>query len=269
MVLRPTAHTGIGGAVARPAPPLRPCVRVRTRRFGGLSDHLAGLSFPPSASRGFPTSQLSPRASPGSSAPPRLRSFRVLSLMTTGAYWPFPFSPGGDRSALRRGKVFSSRTSSVRRSFFSPTMASADFGAAVRGPCEPLSPLWTRRRSPRVSSTAFDALPPDVRFAPLMAMDFALRGGLVRRSRLISDFCSSARIFAPCFLQAPLRRRSFTSWRARLRGHPCTSLPFTAIRLGEDFHLLAVEHAWHDPPTRCASLPPLQRGGVLSDGKSA
>jgi hypothetical protein len=36
-------------------------------------------------------------------------------------------------------------------------------------------------------------------FAPLMDMDFAIRCPLVRRWRLVSGFCSSARTFAPRF----------------------------------------------------------------------
>src|ERR1022692_5204729 len=39
----------------------------------------------------------------------------------------------------------------------------------------------TRSRSPGVSSTAFRAQPPDLRFAPLMDMDFAVSCPLVRR----------------------------------------------------------------------------------------
>jgi hypothetical protein len=37
----------------------------------------------------------------------------------------------------------------------------------------------------------------------LMEMGFAKPSPLARRSRLISGFCSSARIFAPRFLQTP------------------------------------------------------------------
>ena len=61
----------------------------------------------------------------------------------------------------------------------------------------------TYGRSPEVSSTAFRASPPNLRFAPLMEMGFAKPGPLAQRSRLISGFCSSARTFAPRFLQTP------------------------------------------------------------------
>ena len=61
----------------------------------------------------------------------------------------------------------------------------------------------TYGRSPEVSSTAFRAPPPNLRFAPLMEVGFAKPGPLAQRSRLISGFCSSARTFAPRFFQTP------------------------------------------------------------------
>src|SRR6516165_1178637 len=88
-------------------------------------------------------------------------------------------------------------------------MPSADFCSAVRQPYDRLSHLWaTRSRSPGVSSIAFGAQPPDLRFASLMDMDFATSCPLVRRWRLVSGFCSSARTFAPRFLQTPPRSDS-------------------------------------------------------------
>jgi hypothetical protein len=44
---------------------------------------------------------------------------------------------------------------------------------------------------------------PNLRFAPLMEVGFAKPGPLAQRSRLLSGFCSSARTFAPRFLQTP------------------------------------------------------------------
>ena len=103
----------------------------------------------------------------------------------------------------------------------------------------------TPSRSPGVSSTAFHAQPPNLRFAPLMDMDFAISCPLVRRWRLVSGFCPSTRTFVPCFLQTPPRggspciitrpylhqvgRRTFTSkllsmpstQRSRYRGRKC------------------------------------------------
>jgi len=63
----------------------------------------------------------------------------------------------------------------------------------------------THGRSPGVSSVAFRAQSPDVRFAPLMDMDFAVRRPLVRCWRLISGSCPSTRTFAPRFFQTPPR----------------------------------------------------------------
>src|SRR5204862_5609270 len=79
----------------------------------------------------------------------------------------------------------------------------------------------TRGRSPGVSSIAFGAQPPDLRFAPLMEMDFATRCPLVRRLRLVSGSCSSARTFASRFLQTPPRGDS-----------PCASLTLHLHQVG-------------------------------------
>src|SRR5438105_5314015 len=76
-------------------------------------------------------------------------------------------------------------------------------------------------RSPGVSSIAFDAQPPDLRFAPLMDMDFAIRCPLVRRLRLVSGSCSSARTFASRFLQTSPRGDS-----------PCASLTLHLHQVG-------------------------------------
>src|SRR5258708_33913193 len=84
------------------------------------------------------------------------------------------------------------------------TTPSADFCSAVRRPLGRLSrPEATRGRSPGVSSFAFGAQPPDLRFAPLMDMDFAIRCPLVRRLRLVSGSCPSARTFASPFPPPP------------------------------------------------------------------
>src|SRR5262245_5981853 len=93
----------------------------------------------------------------------------------------------------------------------------------------------TRRRSPGVSSAAFCAQSPNLRFAHLMDMDFAVSCPLVRRERLISGFCSSTRTFDPCFLQTPPRG-----------GSPCIiTRPSPPSGWPEDFHLQTAEHARH------------------------
>ena len=92
---------------------------------------------------------------------------------------------------------------------FVSTMLYADFRRTVREIHIPLSrDFATCGSSPEVSTAAFSAQPPDLRLTPLMDMDFAITRSLVRRSRLISGFCSSARAllgasFRP--IMAPLR----------------------------------------------------------------
>ena len=82
------------------------------------------------------------------------------------------------------------------------TMPSADFCRTVGEIHIPLSREFaTYSSSPEVSTTAFSAQPPDLRPTSWMDMDFAIKRSLVRRSRLISGFCSSARAFARRFLQ--------------------------------------------------------------------
>src|SRR4029077_15777952 len=63
----------------------------------------------------------------------------------------------------------------------------------------------TQGRSPGVSSVAFRAQSPDLRFASLIDMDFAVSGPLVRRWRLVSGSCPSTRTFAIRFLQTSPR----------------------------------------------------------------
>ena len=93
----------------------------------------------------------------------------------------------------------------------------------------------TRSRSPGVSSAAFCAQPPDLRFAPLMDTDFAVSCPLVRRWRLVSGFCPSTRTFDPCYFQTPPRG-----------GSPCIiTRPSPPSGWPEDLHLQAAEHAQH------------------------
>jgi hypothetical protein len=85
-------------------------------------------------------------------------------------------------------------------------MPSADFCPLIGlSRDRPSLEFETAGRSPEVSLTAFHAQPPNLRFAPLMDADFAISCWLVRRLRLISGFCPSARVFAPRFLQTPSR----------------------------------------------------------------
>jgi hypothetical protein len=85
-----------------------------------------------------------------------------------------------------------------------PTMPSADFCAAVRPPCDDLSPqTGTQRRPPEVRPTAFAARPPDLPPRPLMTADLLLARPAGQAS--LSGVCPSGRGFAPRFLQTPPR----------------------------------------------------------------
>ena len=84
-------------------------------------------------------------------------------------------------------------------------MPYADFRSAVRRPYDHLS---RRSDAEQISWGKLNRLPctpPNLRFAPLMDMDFAVSCPLVRRWRLVSGFCPSTRTFVPCFLQTPPR----------------------------------------------------------------
>ena len=117
-----------------------------------------------------------------------------------------------------------------------PTMPSADFCAAVRPPCDDLSPeSGTQRRPPEVRSTAFTARPPNLPPRSLMAVDFAISCSLVRPGRP----------HYPVFVH-----RAAALLHASFRPH----LAMTPLRFAnpsppsgwiEDFHLQAVDHARH------------------------
>ncbi len=91
----------------------------------------------------------------------------------------------------------------------------------------------TRRRSPEVSSTAFDAQPPDLPPAALMEMGFAAFRPLARCRRPPH----------PVFVHrlAPLLHASF---RPRLTASPLRfAISSPPSGWEEDFHLQAVKHA--------------------------
>jgi len=133
----------------------------------------------------------------------RLRARLGLSIPSTlpGPRGITPaFGYGAPHSSARGTSTLLSKTRCSAHN-----MPSADFCPAVRLPCDSLSPLRTQGRSPGVSSSTFRAQSPDIRFAPLMDMDFAVFCPLVRHWRLISGFCPSTRTFAIRFLQTPPR----------------------------------------------------------------
>src|ERR1035438_5117986 len=79
------------------------------------------------------------------------------------------------------------------------TVPSADFCRTVRVNCSTLSPdSGTCNRSPAIRLTAFNTQPPNLPPAPLMDLDFAVIGQLVRRRRphirflsIVSRLCST------------------------------------------------------------------------------
>src|SRR3982075_3345064 len=150
-----------------------------------------------------------------------LLSFRPSAIVSGSAYLLTPpFADGVPNSPCRRHDLVRPLLTSAPRSG-----CLAAFSVAKA----------TRSRSPGVSSVTFRAQSPDLRFASLMDMDFAVSRPLVRRSRLVSDFCPSTRTFALRFLQTSPRGDS-----------PCVvTNPSPPSGWVEDFHLQVTEHAQH------------------------
>src|SRR5262245_35078471 len=103
----------------------------------------------------------------------------------------------------------------------------------------------TQSRSPGVSSVAFRARSPGLRFASLMDMDFAVSGPLVRRSRLVPGSCPSTRTFARCFLQTPPRGDS-----------PYTLLALHLHQVGQRTFTSKLLNMPSTPLNRCAIVSP-------------
>src|SRR5215831_7746444 len=201
---------------------------------------LAGFSVPlvaPDASGpSLPASRASPVSVEEKSS--SIWIFCCLSSLRLMAYWPLllvrAFGPRS-RLGLSIAPPFGIRSASLacrRHDLLCPLLTSAPRSGRLSTTSVAEA---TRSRSPGVSSTAFCAQSPDLRFAPLMDMNFAVRCPLVRRSRLISGFCPSTRTFDPCFFQTPPRG-----------GSPCIiTRPSPPSGWPEDLHLQAVEHAQH------------------------
>ena len=120
-------------------------------------------------------------------------------------------------------------------------MPSADFCAAVRSPCDGLSPqTGTQHRPPEVRPTAFAARPPDLPPRPLMTVDFAIS-------------CSPVRLGRP--RDPVLVHRAATLIHAFFRPHLAASplrfaSPSPSSGWTEDFHLQAVVHTRHTTRSR-------------------
>jgi hypothetical protein len=110
----------------------------------------------------------------------------TASVLLSGASGLHPFPLLQKPVSWLFGRMAGPRSPSFRPSaeLVPPTMPSADFCAAVRPPCDDLSPdLRTQHRSPEVRSTAFAARPPNLPPRPLMVVDFAIGFLLVRPGR--------------------------------------------------------------------------------------
>jgi len=102
------------------------------------------------------------------------------------------------------------------------TTPAADFCGRIRVNYFTLSrESATCRRSPVISSTAFDTRPPDLPPVLLMDTDFAISGPLVRRRRPRIQFLS----IGP-YLCSTLPLDTASRWC------PCASLPFTSHQVG-------------------------------------
>jgi hypothetical protein len=161
-----------------------------------------------------------------------LSLLRLMSYLPLLSFGPSTTVPG---SAYLLTPPFGFRSASLAlptTCLLCPLLTSAPRSGRLS---EPSVAEATRSRSPGVSSTAFRAQPPDLRFASLMDMDFAVSCPLVRRWRLVSGFCPSTRTFAPRFFQTPPRG-----------GSPCVlASPSPPSGWPEDFHLQTAEHAQH------------------------
>src|SRR6185312_10005854 len=139
------------------------------------------------------------------------------------------------RFGLSVDSTFRRRSASLALPTTWPTMPSATSALRSDRLTAPSVAEATQSRSPGVSSVAFRASSPGLRFASLMDMDFAVSGPLVRRPRLLPDVCPSTRTFAVRFLQTSPRSDS-----------PCVvANPSHPSGWVEDFHLQATEHAQH------------------------
>ena len=88
------------------------------------------------------------------------------------------------------------------------TVPSADFCRTVRVNCSTLSPdSGTCNRSPAIRLTAFNAQPPNLPPAPLMDLDFAVIGQLVRRRRPHIRFLSIGSRLCSTLPSDPASRR--------------------------------------------------------------
>ena len=148
--------------------------------------------------------------------------FCRFPLMSRAAYSPLPLIPYGNRSGLQStvpgpaspavsplSGECPNRVDRLRL----PTMPSADFCRTFRAPHDaPSHASVTHDSSPKVSSTAFNAQPPDLRFTPLMDMGFAvIRQLALRRMPRIRFLFIGSRVCSTLPSDLASRRRRCAS----------------------------------------------------------
>jgi hypothetical protein len=156
-----------------------------------------------------------------SSSTQRLIGWRMATHETR-----FPTAPS-HRSGLRPGGT---------------TMPTADFCRTIKRNYFLFSPgSGTCDRSPAIRLTAFHAQPPNLQPAPLMDMDFAVIGQLVRRRMPYIRFLSIGSRLCSTLPSDPASRRQPLRFAITSPPSGCE----------EDFHLQAVNHARRTNKTPC------------------
>jgi hypothetical protein len=107
---------------------------------------------------------------------------RFLSGFTLSDPWQAPPKRVGWRMAIHESRVLLFTITARAFVRWRTITSSADFCCEIKAPCNAFThDSATHSRSPEVSSTAFGTQPPNLQPVPLMDMDFAIIGPLVRR----------------------------------------------------------------------------------------
>jgi len=205
------------------SPPTPPYIRVRIRRFDGLStvgvSRRAGESDSGVRRNGFGPFERRIRASPFLIA----TKASDLDIRPHGPVRGLHVQASFHRSGLQRNSF------RLLRPLLTSALRSGRLTANLSLVAE------TQHRSPEVRSTAFAARPSDLPPRPLMAMDFAISSSLVRPGRPLYPLLVHR---AAALLHA--------SFRPRLATTPLRfANPSPPSGWIEDFHLQAVDHARH------------------------
>ena len=204
------------------SPPTPPYIRVRIRRFDGLST--VGVS----------------RRAGESDNGVRRNGFGPFERRVQAS--PFPIAAKASDLLIRphgRFEVSMSKRPSIVQAFSetrSAYYALCCFCVVVRPPHDDISPdSGTQRRPPEVRSTAFAARPSDLPPRSLIVVDFAIGCSLVRPGRPLYPLLVHR---AAILLHA--------SFRPHLAATPLRfANPSPLSGWIEDFHLQAADHARH------------------------